>query len=320
VVDSTADSSADKPSLAIFNGLCVIPGSKNRDCSFFVCEGTGNTVYEADNLYCEGILRDHLFLPPSSEKSASGRFPAKNAKISFAQCVLLSNPNAMAIVMSSSYDHLDKIRLKGSNRRANMKQVKHDHCDDLFIFRYENLVNFCKGKTRAQKSEMCQLLKNDDGHLPSCTKELNIGYHLETVLSSLRRTREIAKNKFIMVMGRNHDLAGGNGNISGIVDLDLPGGKRHIGETVLKCLSRETFEETSIDLSEDCDIHENDDENFKEVDSSLQNCFYSLFPITERESKSTSVVFDPDIDAMTSALKSARIDNKDRENTHRQKL
>ena len=67
---------------------------------------------------------------------------------------------------------------------------------------------------------------------------VSIGHHLHSVLEIMRRQK--MKEMFVMVLVEVR---------SSEFRLDLPGGKRRLGEDTFKCAIRETEEESSLDVN-----------------------------------------------------------------------
>lgn len=246
---------------SLFDGLTVVPDGKNVLGTFYMCPNTSAFCFEANHLECEAVLREAVFEVEHS------------FKISFAQCGLTSVPNAMAIIASKDRGLLESLRTAACDRKAAAAEnsLKHDHCDLLFILSFDKLVTLANSKTRSQRKAVLNNVALEMKLPPPVDDEkiakLKIAYHLETALVRLRELVKNMSGGFIVVMGR---VSSGDGGW----ELDLPGGKRHIGESAECCVERELYEETSIKLAEDCEWGG----RMSERDASKQNCFYFLFP------------------------------------------
>ena len=116
------------------------------------------------------------------------------------------------------------------------------------------------GKTRS-KNEMATKdillqIRNDGGVdclSPEMTNEsssvqIKMGHHLTSLLWLLQDDKPQKKSsnnnvKYIMVMGYIDN--------SHTIELDLPGGKRHLGETTIQGVIREVEEECSLQIEHD---------------------------------------------------------------------
>ncbi|KAG7361280.1 hypothetical protein IV203_036380 [Nitzschia inconspicua] len=83
------------------------------------------------------------------------------------------------------------------------------------------------------------------------------------------------KRVFFLAIAFRDQVEENGGSIS--IELDLPGGKRHLGESSFDCAIRETLEETSL-LVDDT-WHAGDGQPFKNTSTEdFCNAFYELRP------------------------------------------
>lgn len=98
--------------------------------------------------------------------------------------------------------------------------------------------NLHRSKTRAQTSKAVDDIlghlsgQDVDVGIERLTDGIELGHHLSAVLNLKERSDD-----YWLVLGYDHDKS---------LVLDLPGGKRHLGETSLEGAIRETEEEMSL--------------------------------------------------------------------------
>ena len=233
------------------DALVVVPDTKQK--YVYVCRDTQVGVFEEDPQAAETKLRNEIF-PPTTvapeaagdvEESATTSIDETKFKVSCAQCLLQAHePNGFCLIASSSASVVDTIRdTSRSNKdekEAMGRPLHPDHAHFVANLPRSSLHNLYRSKTRAQTSsavdEILGHLSNQDineAHDPErFTDGIKIGHHLRSMLALTNRS-----NDSWLVMGYDDHKS---------LELDLPGGKRHLGETSLEGAIRETEEETSL--------------------------------------------------------------------------
>ncbi len=220
------------------DALVVVPDTKQK--YVYVCKDTSLGVFDEDNFKAEKRLRNELF-PEGGSRPMDGN----GFKLSCASCLLEHEPNGFCLIASPSEAVVDAVRdMSRNNQRkkeASGIALHQDHAH--FVARLPSLAlwNLLRSKTRAQKGqavdEIIGHLSNQDielGYAEEFTGRIDLGHHLSSVLTLKGRSKEA---EFWFVMGYDDRKS---------LELDLPGGKRHLGETCLEGAIRETEEETSL--------------------------------------------------------------------------
>lgn len=219
------------------DALVVVPDTKQK--FIYVCKDTSLAVFEEDPFRAEKKLRDEIF--------AKGRIiDTAGFKLSCASCLLLDHePNGFCLIASSTRSLIDIVRDKSrSNRREKEYSgidLHQDHAHFVATLPSSALRNLQRSKTRAQRGQAVDEIL---GHLSSQGVEvgqseefkgsIEVGHHLSSVLALTARSKD---EEFWFVMGFDDHES---------LELDLPGGKRHLGETALEGAIRETEEEASL--------------------------------------------------------------------------
>lgn len=219
------------------DALVVVPDTKQK--FIYVCKDTTLRVFEEHPFRAEKKLRDEIF-GKSSEIETAG------FKLSCASCLLFDHePNGFCLVASSTPSLIDMVCDRSrSNRREKEAMgidLHHDHAHFVATLPSSALRNLQRAKTRAQTGQAVDEIL---GHLSSqgvnvgqseeFTGSVEIGHHLSSVLALTVRQKD---EEFWFVMGYDDRKS---------LELDLPGGKRHLGEAALEGAIRETEEETSL--------------------------------------------------------------------------
>jgi hypothetical protein len=224
-------------------------------------------------------------------------------EIQGAECLLAQNPNGFACIASNNLDSLARIQSWGhTTKKENIENgniLEEDHADFLGVLSRQQLWNLLMAKKKgrehlleAQHSIFRQLSKQDIDLANEGTAEdaalqsLKIGHHLRTVLLATDGKHNIKhKNESDSSSSDNNNTNAACGMYWLVMitkcartwELDLPGGKRHLGESTWDGLVRETLEETSLRLNGSW-ISE-DRRNIK-VRNERANMYYMLWPAT----------------------------------------
>jgi hypothetical protein len=234
---------------AQLDGLLVLPDTKVIS-AVYVCPDTGREIFEKDPLATETNLANQLF---SSNETQSQFHSLSPLKVKCAQCLLAREPNGFVCIISSSKVDLLRIRdlaLESSSRRSAQGIPLHaDHAQDVAVVSKTVLQAMASAKTRAQISQATANLVAElkDQGIIDCDQyyRYDLGHHVEALL----RISAYQKNQsdsleywFIMIQ------ASSSKQESSRKTIDLPGGKRHLGEASLAGAIRETYEETSLSV------------------------------------------------------------------------
>ncbi len=224
------------------DALVVVPDTKQK--FIYVCKDTSLEVFESDPFGAEKRLRNELF--PEDTTSESRPTEANGFKLSCASCLLRDHePNGFCLVASSSESVVDAVCYKSrSNQRkkeASGLALHQDHAHFVARLPSSALWNLYRSKTRGQKGQAVDAILDhlssqdiEPTNLEEFTGTITLGHHLSSVLTQKGRSKEV---EYWFVMGYDDRKS---------LELDLPGGKRHLGETSLEGAMRETEEETSL--------------------------------------------------------------------------
>lgn len=201
----------------------------------------------------ETRLKELIF--PSNEN------PHK-VKVSCAACLLEVQQNGFLAIASSDFRNMKRVTKLAIEARElklqDEKDLHHDHADYVCI-----LPRILLQKHVTQSNQKGRISKRDVEsfqELKQCMNEQNInitsedriefGHHLETMLgifSGIDASFEEYKYLFVMMF---KDIKGKGKYERNVYVIDLPGGKRHLGEQTYECAVRETEEETSLLVDE----------------------------------------------------------------------
>ena len=218
-----------------FDNLLVVPESKTTP-AIYVCRG-------AD----ENKLANEIFDYSANDAS----FVALPFKVSCAICLLAHQKNGFAAIIADSAQELqltvDKARKAASEIAVN-QQLHADHAHFISAVKLSSFRSLLQsGKTRSKHfeivSEIATQLKEGGVDLTPAidnTWTMKLGHHLTSLLLLEGRLKNKRNDRYCMVLG----YTDGPTKIS----FDLPGGKRHLGESTLESLVREVKEECSLEL------------------------------------------------------------------------
>ena len=234
------------------DAFVVLPDTKQP--YLYVCRDTPLSRFDEDPVGTETKLRNELFLnTKETTHTTDVTTAADNAsddiglfKVSCASCLLQAyEPNGFCLVASPSANVVDEIRDKSRFQRcdkeATGRPLHPDHAHFVAQLPRSALWELLRAKTRAQKSTAVDAILSFLAADPDIaavrdpekfTAGIKLGHHLVSVLTLTRPSDD-----FWFVMGYDDHNA---------LELDLPGGKRHLGETSMEGAIRETEEETSL--------------------------------------------------------------------------
>ncbi|EJK77694.1 hypothetical protein THAOC_00457 [Thalassiosira oceanica] len=237
----------------LFDNLIVIPDVKSPR-AVYVCTGTNLHAFVRgpDSIRCEKKLAREIFGHQRESQDRvvqpfDGTIPFK---VSCAQCLLTSNyPNGFVAVLGDTAEELQptiaRARIAADAKRKK-SQFHSDHADFVCAICLSTLQLLNRaGNTRSASSQlhvdlMSQLsncgvqlseTRGDDVH----NLQVKLGHHLTSILRMIGKDHD---DKYVMILGyQKYPMK---------LELDIPGGKRHLGETTLDGAVRETEEECSL--------------------------------------------------------------------------
>ncbi len=208
----------------------------------------------------------HFGIPPS-------------IKISCANCLLEIEPNGFTCILSKSKSTIQSV-VHNANQHKKRKNVLHaDHVHYLCTIPLQLLLDLslCNFKMKMAKKkkndnemdkmkilfqtliktfvnciEQEGIITNDDPTTATMTKnddkhvDIDIGYHLSAILRLVSSNNKKNQSQYIMVTLMQHSKSD-----YCVWEVNIPGGKRHLGESSWQCAIRETEEETSLVINDD---------------------------------------------------------------------
>lgn len=252
---NNASASQNEPSPAKLQkpkeGFLVLPDVKTVQSIFVGGTGTINS-FPLDPLGHERSLKELIFPSPRDETKTG-----TSIKVSCASCILDLEPNGFVCIASSNKSEIEKAKdiaqLAKETALQSGASLHPDHAHYIYILRQDILLESANVSTykspRKSKEKPIQMntdLKNDLRSQYVCLQEedtVEIGHHLCTMMGILKDQRIQYKYIFCIVTKSIKEKGT-------IYEVDLPGGKRHLGETSFDCAVRETLEETSLAIDE----------------------------------------------------------------------
>ncbi len=231
-----------------FDNLLVVPETKAIP-AIFVCNETTSTEFLNDATRCENKLAKDIF-DGNTDTTSLDALPFK---VSCALCLLRHQKNGFVAIAADSAQELAPTIDKANALKAAIKTDNHelhsDHAHFICAVKLSSvntMLRFAKTRSKHSQivSEILIQLKNGGVDLsPSAdgaSCKIQLGHHLTSLLWLEGESKTSKRTKYIMVLGY----------VDGPTELmlDLPGGKRHLGESTLESLVREVKEETSLEL------------------------------------------------------------------------
>jgi len=254
--------SGDERRISLYDGLVVLPDAKRPQFAYVCCEtrfdskasfARNRSAYETK--LCAEIFRSNALNKgvTTGKCTESNDKAHKQIKISCAQCLLKFEPNGFVCVSSTSLSTMLFVRdiaRENSKRKKEAGLTLHaDHADYVCIVSVKALLNMSKARTRretvaASLGLTYELTCNNGISVDVISRNVNrkhikieFGHHLKSLLYIVSNYEYQDMHWFVLVncMEDEVDFA-----------LDLPGGKRHLGENSFNCAVRETEEESSL--------------------------------------------------------------------------
>ena len=258
---------------AVLNGLVVLPDVKSID-SIYLCLDTDDTAFSNDPKEAELKLRGELF---SEDDPNSGYLEQKNTssqpyKVSCAQCLLIDEPNGFVCVSSPSTQTVAVARNLALKRIRYKKEedipLHADHGEHLAVISRKILWQLSTARTRDQTNKANYTLVdslNRQGMGDLEDQQIELGHHLVSLLHITKKDTDVDSTLWLVMM----QWSGKKWNI------DLPGGKRHLGETSFEGAVRECEEECSLAIDASW-VHGEPRRSTRKADEA--NLYYMLRP------------------------------------------
>ena len=269
-----------------FDNLIVLPDTKGSNPSIYVCNDTNLHAFQHNGYQCEKKLAREIFghydtTDKVCESSIDNNRKCNSEsvppfKVNCAICLLTTHQrNGFVAIISNSLHEiqvtiqharsskLQKIIGNGNNKQQKEREVLHaDHAHFVCAIDLSTLQSLVKaGKTRSKSDKLnkdiLKQIMNDEYIVDSLHTKMNddgsvqikMGHHLTSLLWLLPDTQyskpsnnNTNKTQFIMVLGYIDNPQS--------ITLDLPGGKRHLGESTMNGVIREVEEECSLLIDE----------------------------------------------------------------------
>jgi hypothetical protein len=275
----------------------------------------------------ERQLRDVLFVPS---------LKPFQFKVSCANCILETQPNGFVCIVSSSSVQVDRARDLARREAQVLKErgeeLHSDHTDHVCTLPEQLLRAALPPWKKGKKKEAAEMTQSQsiatlgilqcmaDQGLPikgggtGHGNKIKFGHHLKSILKILGRQQgpknitNDSGDKYIFTMIREINKSNLD-NKETVLDIDLPGGKRHLGETSFECAVRETMEETSLRIdtswlvTHDDKTYDKDDSGGSEVKADAWNMFFfSRPPPLDSTTPATNTSGSNDVDEVISSM------------------
>mmetsp|Transcript_32569 Transcript_32569/g.65950 ORF Transcript_32569/g.65950 Transcript_32569/m.65950 type:complete len:434 (+) Transcript_32569:152-1453(+) len=257
----------------LLHGLVVLPDIKSID-SVYLCLDTDVTAFSNDPKEAELKLRGELF---SEDDPNSGYLDQKNTssqpyKVSCAQCLLIDKPNGFVCVSSPSTQTVAVARDIALKRIRYKKEenipLHADHAEHLVVISRKILWQLSTARTRDQINKANYSLVdslNRQGISDLEDQQIELGHHLASLLHITKKDPDADSTLWLVMM----QWSGKKWNI------DLPGGKRHLGESSFEGAVRECEEECSLTIDASW-VHGEPRRSIRKADEA--NLYYMLRP------------------------------------------
>lgn len=285
------------------SGFIILPNS-NTLKNIFVGGRVTSHAYLQDPLVHESDLWDILRPLPQSIYGTI-------IKLVCAQCMLQVVPNGFVCLSSPSRSLVEDARdmaLRAKEQTLESKNVLHsDHADYICVLglhalkRYDassshqrrrsyekKYYNNLNGLHNMNQDEQQYLILKEllDQNVPVDKSpnnvNLKIGHHLKCIFNFFQGEE---RDRFVMITVVQTHKQDGTGTV---LEMDVPGGKRHLGESSLECAFRETREETSLAMEKSWLLEDGRPLKSSIADESF-NAFYQVLPPRIREKKDAAL-------------------------------
>jgi hypothetical protein len=238
------------------DGFVILPDIKTIQSIFTGGSATAES-YLLDPLGCEKTLQEIIFSPKTTDNNQT-QIKVK-VKVSSASCILHNEANGFLCITSPSRTIVDGAQIcarEAQQLKADKGIALHpDHADYICTLRQSILKSLLAGKksngngnpSSESMNMLLQELRDQGVDVSNDANSIHkpmivIGHHLKTMLN-MNITK--GKDNFMFTM-----ITKTIKKERCVFEIDLPGGKRHLGETSFECAVRETEEETSLLIDE----------------------------------------------------------------------
>jgi 8-oxo-dGTP pyrophosphatase MutT (NUDIX family) len=281
---SKAKSIRERSSLSDDNqlqGLLVVPGSNGRFLPSAYLHPVAENLEDSEKaMFAKELELKEIIFPPG------GLDP--DIKVSCAACLLERVPNGFVCINSTSRASVeyarDQARKNATSLVESGKKLHADHAHEVVVLDSKVLRTIVQsprgkkgGKPPPNADPQDTFLKDQlemEGVDIDGVERIVLGHHIKSLLKTLKK-----KDSFFLAIifrDQSEDRKG-----SSSIEIDLPGGKRHLGESSFECAIRETLEETSL-LVDDT-WHAGNGQPLKNaLKEDFCNAFYDLRPPPRR--------------------------------------
>ena len=275
-----------------FDNLVVLPDTKGFNPSIYICNNTNLHTFQQNGYQCEKKLAREIFghddttdnvreasIDNNGNSNSKSNRKASPFKVNCAICLLRTHQRNgfVAIISNSLHDiqvtiqharnsTLQKVGNGGIKQQKEHEVLHADHAHFVCAIDLSTLQSLVKaGKTRSKNDKLnkdiLKQIMNDEDVVDCLHTKMNgdgsvqikMGHHLTSLLWLLQDTQHSKSNnntkntQFIMVLGYIDNPQS--------ITLDLPGGKRHLGESTINGVVREVEEECSLLIDENWLMH-----------------------------------------------------------------
>jgi hypothetical protein len=272
-IDDSSPSNPD-PTMEQLDGLVVIPETRFITL-IYLCLNTSAEEFQRDSFATEKKLRSELFPPSSSSSEETVSF-----KASCAACLLKHEPNGFVCVSSLSRQTVDFARdlaRKRADEKRNEGELHSDHAHYVCSLSKRTMWNLLdSARTRQQKriaADQVMEQLSQQGAPAESGENVEFGHHLRSLLLMSKSSDSDTDTTHWLTLV--YDDRENGEKKEPCWTIDLPGGKRHLGETTFQGAVRETEEELSLQIDEKWKLEENP------RSSDETNAYYFLTPPSE---------------------------------------
>jgi hypothetical protein len=269
----------------IFDNLTVIPDTA-RPSALYISQNTNLLQFQQNGIGCEQKLSVEIFgsRDDNNGDNDAGRNNGSSFKVSCAICLLTNHyQNGFVAIVSNSLKDIQPLLMNARNNAAarikSMNSLHSDHAHFVCALKISTVRSFISSSggnrtTRSSRSVLIKQISNQmvesgvvllrdaqsfmesDATTTAAAAKIEIGHHLTSFIQLWTEKDTNTNNSnddqpasallqypYIMVIGY-HDT-------NSQWTLDLPGGKRHLGENTFQCAIREVEEECSLQLNQE---------------------------------------------------------------------
>jgi len=221
------------------NGLLVVPENKDIHRSVYMCNDTKESYFTKNQREAEMKLKNEIFYDDEM----------KRIKVNCAACLLQCEPNGFACVSSPELEIINSVRDLARITAEQKQELHSDHADYCITIQKSLLLTLHTSQKLSEvqesKDAIFELMKTQNIPITteSISKEIVLQHHLTSLLGLLNLERQDTTDKYWLVMVYDDT---NTKKEKPCWTFNLPGGKRHLGETTIDGAIRETYEELSL--------------------------------------------------------------------------